>query len=63
MLTKDEMAVHALINLLALLESDDAKPDTIEKVVAYAHEAVKANGWEIIPNGLGPSIFKKIEGA
>lgn len=62
MLTKEQMALEALIKLVVNVRSQGAQDHFNLHSLEYAIEALKANGWEITESGaFGRVSAKKIE--
>jgi len=60
-LSKEEMALEALIKIVTILESERANYYFHQDSLDYAHKALNANGWEVTVNEFGLANYRRID--
>lgn len=61
MLSKEDMALEALIKISAQIISAGISNHFSDSTLEYADEALKANGWEIVSNEFGHAKARKLQ--
>lgn len=60
MLTKEEMALEALIKIVTELEGSVTSYHVDDETLRYAHKALKANGWEVYLDRLTNAHYRRV---